>query len=188
MNIVAQSIAPTMAWTGSRYIDMLNPNPADIDLREIAVGLSREVRYGGAATTVPWSVAQHSLQALCYAREDGIRDRIILACILMHDAPEYMIRDVIAPLKRGLPEYRRLDALWWQAVAARFHLPEALPVEVKGYDRLTAASEKRRLISWHAGVWPGFPEPRSLSRKLLELDMGQVADLFLAEAAELGLS
>ncbi|MFU1607335.1 hypothetical protein ACM25O_13200 [Sulfitobacter pontiacus] len=97
------------AWTGSRMIDVLNPDPEDILLHDIAVGLSRENRYGGAATCIPWSVAQHSLLCDHYAESDGITSAETRLTLLLHDAPEYMIRDMISPVKRQLPEYRGLE-------------------------------------------------------------------------------
>jgi uncharacterized protein len=157
------------AWTGSRMIDVLNPDPADIILTEIAVGLSRETRYGGAATIVPWSVAQHCLLCDHYAEEDGVTSAEIRLMLLLHDAPEYMIRDMIAPVKRQLPEYRSLEAVWWTATARKFALPFELPGIVKHYDMLAASSERDALIHRDAGEWPDLPAPRPIPEDILGL-------------------
>lgn len=67
------------AWSGSRYIDMSNPQPEDFVLEEIARGLSRECRYGGAATgDVEWSVGQHLLTALDFTRDEGEPESLYL--------------------------------------------------------------------------------------------------------------
>lgn len=152
-------IGPNHAWSGSRYIDVLDPRPEDIVPEEIATGLSREPRYGGACTRIFWSVAQHSILCEFLARKGGVTSTRTLRTILLHDAPEYMLRDLIRPVKRNCPEYVGIEARWWAAVAARFDLPGRLPPVVKEHDDLALAVEKRFLISERAGAWPGVPEP-----------------------------
>jgi len=168
----------TKAWTGSRMIDVLNPDPKDILLTEIAVGLSREPRYGGAATAIPWSVAQHCLLAERYAIEDGVESPDIRAVILLHDAPEYMLRDLISPVKRFCPDYRKIESVWWRAVAKRFKLPYEMPGIVKHYDMLACSSEKEALISKDAGAWPDMPPARPLPVDLLTMRQGAVGAAF----------
>lgn len=146
------------AWSGSRYIDVMDPRPSDIVLEEIAVGLSRETRYGGACTSEPWSVGQHSLTGLHFAVMDGITARKVLLAILLHDAPEYMLRDLIRPVKRNCPDYLLIEDRWWWAISRRFDLPFDMPPQVKHYDDLVLAAEKAALIDPNAGDWPGVPE------------------------------
>jgi len=180
-------ITETMAWTGSGYIDMLEPDPAAIVLLEVATGLSRETRYGGAATSVSWPVSQHSLMAYRFARDDGVTDETDLRCIFMHDGPEYMIRDLIAPLKRGCPEYKGIESRWWRAFATRFDLPVEMPEIVKHYDNVCGVSEKVALVSPEAGRWPVFDnvEPRRLPPELLAMNEKERIQAFLDAAAEL---
>jgi hypothetical protein len=159
------ALRPERAWTGSRMIDVLNPDPEDIILRDITVGLSREPRYGGAATLIPWTVGQHTLFMDDTAETDGVTSREIRLMILLHDAPEYMMRDMIAPMKRHLPEYKALEKVWWRAVAQKFGLPETLPGVVKFYDMTAAASEKAQLIAPEAGEWPNLPMPRRITAR-----------------------
>ena len=166
------------AWTGSRMIDVLDPDPEDILLPEIAIGLSREVRYGGAATAVPWSVGQHSLLCDDMAEADGLGAPDVRLCILLHDAPEYMLRDLISPVKRQLPGYQGLESTWWKAVARKYSLPFDMPGIVKHYDMLAAATEKAALVAPEAGEWPGLPAPRELPSYLLGLSQRAVASEF----------
>ena len=168
------------AWTGSRMINVLNPDPDDMILSEIAVGLSRETRYGGAATSIPWSVAQHSLLCDEYAEEDGVTSPEIRLALLLHDAPEYMLRDMISPVKEHLPDYRGLESVWWTALARKFDLPVKMPGIVKHYDMLAAASEKKTLISPEAGEWPGLPDARLIPAHLLTLSPREAEGLFRA--------
>ncbi len=155
------------AWTGSRMIDVLNPSPDDMILSEIATGLSREVRYGGAATIVPWTVAQHSLLCDHLAEADTISDPTLRLVLLLHDAPEYMLRDLISPVKHQLPDYQDLESIWWKAVTRKFRLPETIMPTVKHYDMVAASSEKAALISPYSGDWLGLPPPRPIPAKIL---------------------
>lgn len=176
---------PHMAWTGSRMIDVRDPDPADIIMSEIATGLSRETRYGGAATIIPWSVGQHSLLMLGFAREDGMTSRELLLTILLHDSPEYMLRDLIRPVKAQCKDYQRLEKRWWIVIALKYDLPFDMPGIVKHYDNLAAASEKAALISPEAGEWPGLPAPREIPTSLLTLTSIGVDTRFMVEVGAL---
>lgn len=180
-----ERLAPQMAWTGSRMIDMLNPKPEDLSLTEIAIGLSREPRYGGAATAVVWTVGQHCLLADDLALEDGVTSPDIRLTILLHDAPEYMLRDILSPLKRHLPDYQAVEKVWWFAVARKFRLPFEFPGIVKHYDMLACSTEKNALISPEAGAWPGLPAPRALPSRLLTLTPREVAEEFQGRVRDL---
>jgi hypothetical protein len=187
MNAVVE-ITADHAWSGSRYIDVMNPQPEDIDPFEVATGLSREPRYGGACTTIFWSVAQHSLVCEQFARQDGIEDRDVLLAILLHDAPEYMLRDLIRPVKRNCPSYHVIESVWWAAVASRFGLPHEMPPEVKRYDDLALAAEKKGLISPRCGEWPGVPPApgKTIPDEIHGLSMADARDYFLRRLDQLG--
>ena len=169
------------AWTGSRMIHIANPDPEDMVLDEIAVGLSREPRYGAGATALVWSVAQHSLLVDHLAQEDGVTSPELRLMFLLHDAPEYMLRDLISPVKAHCPDYKSLENVWWAALARKFSLPPKLPGIVKHYDRLACASEKAILISPQSGDWPGLPSPRNVPQHLLSLTGMQAARHYKTE-------
>lgn len=178
------AITANHAWTGSRYVDVTRPRPEDIVLHEIAVGLAREQRYGGAATSQFWSVAQHCLLALHLAPAG--RETSFYATLLMHDAPEYMLRDLIRPVKINCAEYRIIEERWWWAIADRFGLPLTIPPEVKHYDDMALACEKRNLISRDCGPWPGIPEATvAIPGDILRLTPDEAAWRFLHTAARL---
>jgi len=176
--LTATLAAPEEAWSGSRMINVLNPDPEDLILSEIATGLAREPRYGGSATFVVWSVAQHCLLCDHFAEQDGVSSRDIRLALLLHDAPEYMLRDLISPVKQYCPDYRRIEDTWTRAVATRFGLPPQMPGIVKHYDQLACSSEKTALISPGAGIWPGLPAPRAIPGALLALTTGQARVAF----------
>lgn len=89
----------TTTYTG-RHINLRNFSKEDIDLRDIAVSLSRQRRYAGH-TAVPWTVAQHI--TLCAAMADimGCSDEDIKA-VFLHDVEETWVQDVIFPIKSNL--------------------------------------------------------------------------------------
>ncbi|MFD1881837.1 HD domain-containing protein [Paracoccus pacificus] len=139
------------AWQrmlSGRRLDLLDPTPMDIELSDIAHGLAFVARWNGQ-THGDWaySVAEHSiLVEEIFARlQPGIAARWRLAALL-HDAPEYVIGDMISPVKAALgTEYGKLDARLAAAVHLRFGLPAALPVPIKKAikqaDRISARLE-----------------------------------------------
>ena len=125
------------AWQrmlSGRRLDLLDPTPVDIEIEDIAHGLAFVARWNGQ-TRGDWaySVAEHSLlvEDLFARMNPGIGPRWQLAALL-HDAPEYVIGDMITPVKSAIgTAYRDLDQRLTAAVHLRFGLPMALPAEIK---------------------------------------------------------
>ncbi len=110
-----------------RRLDLLSPSPDDIDLEDIAHGLARVARWNGQ-TSGPHilSVAQHSLlvEALAGHLEPGL-DRSGRLTTLLHDAPEYVIGDLISPFKAFVGEtYKAVEQKIFDAILGRFGLAE----------------------------------------------------------------
>lgn len=126
----------TRAWQrmlSGRRLDLLDPSAVDIEIEDIAHGLAFVARWNGQTRgDWPYSVAEHSLLVEeIYTRQGGVDARWQLAALL-HDAPEYVIGDMISPVKSAVgPGYGELDARLTAAVHIRFGLPAALPVRVK---------------------------------------------------------
>ena len=126
----------TRAWQrmlSGRRLDLLDPSAVDIEIEDIAHGLAFVARWNGQTRgDWPYSVAEHSLLVEeIYTRQGGVDARWQLAALL-HDAPEYVIGDMISPVKSAVgPGYGELDARLTAAVHFRFGLPAALPVRVK---------------------------------------------------------
>lgn len=127
----------TRAWQrmlSGRRLDLLNPSPVDIEIDDIAHGLSRVARWNGQ-TTGEWafSVAQHSVmvEALCVEINPGMNPAQRLQALL-HDAPEYVIGDMISSVKAAIGvDYRDLENRLQAAIHIRFGLPAAMPVSLK---------------------------------------------------------
>lgn len=136
------------AWQrmlSGRRLDLLDPTPFDIEIEDIAHGLSFVARWNGQTIgDWPYSVAEHSLLVEClFERANpGIAARWKLAALL-HDAPEYVIGDMISPVKAAIgPAYGALDDRLSAAIHLRFGLPATLPApikrEIKRADRISA--------------------------------------------------
>src|SRR5260370_9688262 len=87
-----------------RRLDLLDPSPLDIEIADIAHGLARVARWNGQTSGGHiFSVAQHTLLVEAVMREQTPRvDVRFRPAALLHDAPEYVIGDMISPVKAGL--------------------------------------------------------------------------------------
>ena len=124
------------AWQrmlSGRRLDLLDPTPVDIEIEDIAHGLAFVARWNGQTRgDWPYSVAEHSLLVEeIYGRLGDPPAKWRLAALL-HDAPEYVIGDMISPVKSAVgPGYGELDLRLTAAVHLRFGLPTVLPIAVK---------------------------------------------------------
>ncbi len=149
-------MAPPRAWQrmlSGRRLDLLDPSPVDVEIEDIAHGLSRVARWNGQ-TSGDWaySVAQHSLLVEALAAHRGLARRWHLAALL-HDAPEYVIGDLITPFKAIIgAEYRALEGRLAVAIRIRFGLPATLPdapqITIKRADRTAARIEATALAGF----------------------------------------
>ncbi|MFC3170052.1 HD domain-containing protein [Paracoccus fontiphilus] len=142
---------PRRAWQrmlSGRRLDLLDPTPLDIEITDIAHGLAFVARWNGQTQgDWPYSVAEHSLlvEDILVRLYPGIETRWRLAALL-HDAPEYVIGDMISPVKAALgAEYGRMDERLTAAIHRRFGLPATLPpaikAKIKAADRISARLE-----------------------------------------------
>ncbi|MGC1489539.1 MAG: HD family hydrolase [Albidovulum sp.] len=136
------------AWQrmlSGRRLDLLDPTPVDIEVEDIAHGLAFVARWNGQTHgDWPYSVAEHSLlvEDIFTRLNPGISPRWQLAALL-HDAPEYVIGDMISPVKAAVgPGYGALDERLTAAIHLRFGLPAQLPAaikkEIKRADKISA--------------------------------------------------
>jgi uncharacterized protein len=140
-----------------RRLDLLDPSPLDIEIEDIAHGLARVARWNGQ-TSGPhiFSVAQHSLLVEALARSRVPRlDRSLRLAVLLHDAPEYVIGDMISPFKVVIGDaYKSVEKRLLEAIHRRFglQLKNAVDFEqlVKTSDRSAAYLEATRLAGFSA--------------------------------------
>ncbi len=159
------------AWQrmlSGRRLDLLDPSPLDIEIEDIAHGIARVARWNGQTEGAHiFSVAQHSLLVEAMARLHGQPDRRARLAILLHDAPEYVIGDMISPFKAIIGDsYKAVEARLLAAILLRFGLPVTLPAEivavVKRADRAAAYFEATRLAGFSAAEAKKFfgPPPK----------------------------
>lgn len=168
------------AWQrmlSGRRLDLLDPSPLDIELTDIAHGLARVARWNGQTIGAhAFSVAQHTLlvEEIAALVTPGIGSREQLA-IMLHDAPEYVIGDLISPFKALLAgQYKAVEARLLMAIHRRFGLPAELPARltarIKAADRIAAYFEATGL----AGFDPDeaarfFGRPHGIDPQKLDL-------------------
>ena len=136
------------AWQrmlSGRRLDLLNPTPVDIEVQDIAHGLSFVARWNGQ-TRGDWAytVAEHSILVERIFTDITLDpDPRWRLAALLHDAPEYVIGDMISPVKSALGrEYGEMDQRIAAAVHRRFGLPVQIPApvkrDIKSADRISA--------------------------------------------------
>lgn len=149
---------PPRAWQrmlSGRRLDLLDPTPVDIEIEDIAHGLAFVARWNGQTEgDFAYSVAEHSLLVEVLFRRIAPKapPKWQLAALL-HDAPEYVIGDMISPVKAAVgPNYGELDKRLTAAIHLRFGLPAALPARIKARikraDRISAWLEATRIAGF----------------------------------------
>jgi 5'-deoxynucleotidase YfbR-like HD superfamily hydrolase len=167
-----RAAADTRVWLrmlSGRRLDLIDPSPFDIEIADIAHGLARVARWNGQTRGAHiFSVAQHTLlvEAVMRAQTPRIDTRLRLAALL-HDAPEYVIGDMISPFKAVLGgDYKLVEQRLLSAIHIRFGLPAVLGTEltkqIKNADRGAAYLE--------ATILAGFAEAEA--RRLFGRDPG----------------
>lgn len=129
--------AAPRAWQrmlSGRRLDLLEPSPLDVEIADIAHGLARVARWNGQTLGAhAFSVAQHSIaveQIFSTLYPEAPQEHRLYA--LLHDAPEYVIGDMISPFKSVMGgSYREVEARLETAINLRFQLPGIVPVPLK---------------------------------------------------------
>lgn len=138
-----------------RRLDLLEPSPLDVEIADIAQGLARVARWNGQTRgEYAFSVAQHSLLVLeIHKRRDPeLSARAQLVCLL-HDAPEYVVGDMISPFKAVVGgDYKAVEDRLLEAIHLRFSLPVRPPAvlkkAIKKADTIAAFYEATRLAGF----------------------------------------
>lgn len=163
---------PPRAWQrmlSGRRLDLLDPTPVDIEIEDIAHGLAFVARWNGQTEgDYAYSVAEHSLLVeTIYGRIAPNAPAKWRLAALLHDAPEYVIGDMISPVKAAVgPGYGALDDRLTAAIHIRFGLPAAIPVavkkQIKKADRMSAWMEAVQIAGFtvaESNTLFGVPDP-----------------------------
>lgn len=173
-----------------RRLDLLDPSPLDIEIEDIAHGLSRMARWNGQ-TAGEWafSVAQHSLlveELMRVYRPATRRDWLLSG--LLHDAPEYVIGDIISPFKTALgTDYKAFEMKLMEAIFQAFNLPSLPSKElwdlIKRADAAAAYFEATQLAGFTSEEavpffgMPLFPRPHTVKLTCLRPEAAKAAFL-----------
>jgi hypothetical protein len=168
------------AWQrmlSGRRLDLLDPSPLDIEIEDIAHGLARVARWNGQTIGDNiFSVAQHTLLVDEVARRRfGEGDQRLALAIMLHDAPEYVIGDMISPFKAVIGDaYKAVEKRLLVAIHRRFGLAPDLPADVvkmiKAADRGAAFLEATNLAGFAAAEARRFFGARPTLPLALERD------------------
>ncbi|PYE28660.1 hypothetical protein C8J38_1011079 [Rhizobium sp. PP-WC-2G-219] len=170
----------TRAWQrmlSGRRLDLLDPSPLDVELSDIAHGLARVARWNGQ-TDGPhaFSVAQHSLVVEEIFRRNGRPSAAECQMALLHDAPEYVIGDMISPFKAVVGGgYKAVEKRLEGAIHLRFGLPpitpEAVKERIKKADQIAAFFEATVLAGFTLEEARRiFGQPRGITCEMLTME------------------
>ncbi|SNT22677.1 HD domain-containing protein [Tropicimonas sediminicola] len=173
---------PVRAWQrmlSGRRLDLLDPTPVDIEIEDIAHGLAFVARWNGQTKgDFAYSVAEHSLlvEEIFGRMQPGAATKWRLAALL-HDAPEYVIGDMISPVKAAVgPNYGALDERLTAAIHLRFGLPAQIPAtvkkQIKKADKVSAWLEATQIAGFsvaESNRFFGKPKPELIDGLTLHL-------------------
>lgn len=179
-----------------RRLDLLDPTPMDIEIEDIAHGLAFVARWNGQTHgDFAYSVAEHSLLVeTLYSRICARAQPKWQLAALLHDAPEYVIGDMISPVKAAVgPGYGALDDRLTAAIHLRFGLPAQIPKEVKrqikAADRISAWMEATQIAGFsvaEANKFFGTPKPGMIDELAIALRPPvEVRTRFIARVREM---
>lgn len=176
---MAKAASASGAWQrmlSGRRLNLLDPSPLDIEIADIAHGLARVARWNGQTKgSHALSVAQHCMlvERLAFQLKPTLtRDQRLAA--LLHDAPEYVIGDLISPFKRAVGiSYKDLENRLQEAIHVRFGItpkvPDTLHKLIKKADIMAAYFEATQLAGFsHDEAKAVFGVPKGVASKRLE--------------------
>jgi uncharacterized protein len=170
-----------MSWiltASGRHVNLLRPEPEQIDIRDIATALSRECRFSGQ-TRLHYSVAQHSVVVSRYCVGYELEG-------LMHDAPEAYLRDIPEPLKELLGRYVEIESNIYQAIRARYGMPMEIPLlQVRKIDLRVLAAERRDLMPQDDRPWPCLAGVRPVESRIHPWSIEESRTAFLEKFFDL---
>lgn len=109
------------------YINVFDPTPEMIDIRDIATGLAYECRWGNQIGC-HFSVAQHSV-LMAWVAPSRLKFQA-----LMHDASEAYTGDMAKPIKARLPDFKKMEDNLMQIIADKYGFQWPISPTVKGAD------------------------------------------------------
>lgn len=177
----------TIRLRSGKYLDLADPKPDQFDFADIAGGLSKLCRFGGQCERF-YSVAEHSYHCAMQAKLASLTAHVQLA-VLLHDAAEAFIGDVVKPLKIMLPDYRAVERNMERAVGEKYGIDWAVVSdEVTRIDRAMLIAERLRMFTRDDVTWTGENEVERLQVDFKFYPPNEAEAMFSIRAMELGLT
>ena len=170
------------------YLDLQRPDPQVITIESIALGLARICRFGGQIREW-YSVAEHSLWCERLAEADR-HEVAVRRAVLLHDAAEAFIGDVVRPLKQLLPQYRAIEARLQAAIHQRFDVTvdNATHRIIREIDNAILKAEREQLFAdLPPHDWSSLRGVRAIGLDLTSDVFIRSREQFLAAAERLGV-
>lgn len=162
-----------------KTIDYTNPDPEQIDIRDIAHNLSFENRFIGQ-TEKPYSVAQHCVLGSRVFEEMNMYRNAFM--FLLHDAAEAYVKDIPTPLKKLLGStYKDIEQRFTRAIMTKFLLPVIEDFGIKTMDLCMLAAEKEQLLSPGTVPWTQLESVRPMNVHIVPWSQPHAEREFLAQ-------
>ena len=167
-------IGATIVTHSGRYFDFISPQSDQIDLMDIAWGLSMTCRFGGQCLRF-YSVAQHSVLVSRMVPEEH------RLAALMHDAAEAYVGDLVGPLKQLIPDFKAIEHRVEAAIFDRFGISYPLDPSVKHADLCLLHTEQRDLTAGAGDSWNGLDAYPAMDGIIVPLSPWDALQLWLHE-------
>jgi hypothetical protein len=177
---------PAVGTFTGRLFNFLDPRIDEVDLLDIAHGLSNLCRFNGQSNEF-YSVAQHSV---CVSHLCNTPDA---RWGLLHDAAEAYLGDIVSPVKHNIPgmeNFSLIEDVVMNAIAARFGLGVSQPQSVFLADRLAVLLELDAVINTSPHEYGYVVERWDLSGvnyQIVPVGPAEAKAMFLERAEELGI-
>lgn len=151
----------TIRVRSGSYFDLTDPKPEQFTLDDIAGALSKICRFGGQVDSF-YSVAEHCYHCAQQAALDGLPLETQIA-LLLHDATEAFVGDMVKPLKVLLPQYSEIEQRVEAVIAEKYGIDFAREeYSIGKIDREMLIAERHALFSRDDVTWTGENEVRQL--------------------------
>lgn len=177
-------VGNTIRLRSGHYLDLRSPQPDQFTFADIAGALSKICRFGGQCERF-YSVAEHSYHCARVALTDGLTIREQRA-VLMHDAAEAFIGDIVKPLKIMLPDYATIETLMEDCILDKFDL-DCDPNLIREIDQAMLIAERKSMFSRDSEKWHGEDSVRALSVEFKNWRPSEAEQMFVVRAINLGM-
>jgi len=167
-------------FSGKR-VSVLNPQPEEIDLSDVAHALSFQCRYNGHCSQF-YSVAKHTVLGAGFMIKQNFPKKSVRAWLL-HDATEAYVGDLIRPVKVQLEQFKNLEEIFAKIINAKYNIlqDEKVLGDVYYVDNVMVSWEKRDLMTNSNRVWDGLPDISKLNLSKIKEEDPKISRLALKE-------